>query len=36
MKIEKLFSFYFLILGSLENPLKGPGRLSEGEKDGET
>ena len=36
MKIEKLFSFYFLILGSLENPLKGPGRHSEGEKDGET
>ena len=36
MKIEKLFSFYFLILGSFENPLKGPGRHSEGEKDGGT
>lgn len=36
MKIEKLFSFYFLILGNFENPFKGPGRHSEGEKDGGT
>ena len=36
MKIKKLLSSYFLILGSFENPLKGPGRHSEGEKDGGT
>lgn len=34
MKIKKFFSFYFLFLGSFENPFKGPGRHSEGEKDG--
>lgn len=35
-KSWETFSFYFLFLGSFENPFKGPGRHSEGEKDGGT